>query len=108
MKHKIFLVAMFIATLLMVAPTDALAVKAKKRLPITTQITGDVLLVNSSGGSGNILSLQVKQNGTTLLSQNCPRPFSSSCSINISSLSSGTYTVVANCSNETLELAFTK
>lgn len=107
MKTNFF--SFWTAVLLLVVTSGTLfneANASKKRLPINVTITGDILTVVSSGGTGTIKRLQVKQNGTLLISQGCPN--TNECSVNISSLSSGNYTVVAICTNETLESPFTK
>ncbi len=107
MKTKIF--SFWTAVLLLVVTSGTLFNEAnatKRRLPINIGINGDILTVVSSGGTGTIKRLQVKQGSTVLLSQNCPN--TNTCSINISSLSPGNYTVVAICTNETLESAFSK
>jgi hypothetical protein len=105
MKKQLYLWMLLFASLL-VMPENTQARKTKALLPISVVITGDILEVSSTGGSGNIRRLQVRQGATVLLSQNCPN--TSVCSINISSLSPGNYTVVAYCTNATLEQPFTK
>jgi hypothetical protein len=107
MKTKFF--SLWTAVLLLVVTSGTLfneAHASKKRLPINVSIVGDVLTVVSSGGTGTIKRLQVKQGSTVLITQSCPN--TNVCSVNISSLSSGNYTVVAICTNETLELPFSK
>jgi hypothetical protein len=107
MKTKFF--SLWTAVLLLLVTSGTLfneANASKKRLPIEIGVDGNLLTVTSTGGTGTIKRLQVKQGSTVLITQSCPN--TNVCSVNISSLSSGSYTVVAICTNETLELPFSK